>query len=157
MKKIIFAMITTSVIFTSGAVFDGLDNQDMTEPKSHFWEYNPMKYNTYTKGQCTYYVFDRVRQDGHKIGNEWHDAKYWAKYAKNDGYTVNEKPNKGSILQSSRGKHGHVAYVEEVNKDGSLKVTDMNYDKPYEITSRTINSLDVNSYQYIHPKNNNKA
>ena len=67
MKKWIFLMVFVCMIFTAGAVFDGLDNQDMTEPTIHFWEKNPMKYNTYAKGQCTYYVFDRVKEDHHLL------------------------------------------------------------------------------------------
>lgn len=31
MKKWIFLMVFVCMIFTAGAVFDGLDNQDMTE------------------------------------------------------------------------------------------------------------------------------
>ncbi|SUM72353.1 secretory antigen SsaA [Staphylococcus saccharolyticus] len=56
MRKLIIPIVIASLLFTSGAVIDGLDNQDMTEPESHFWEMNPIKYNTYKKGQCTYYV-----------------------------------------------------------------------------------------------------
>ena len=40
-----------------------------------------MKLNLYAKGQCTYYVFDRIRQDGNMISNRWGDAKYWANEA----------------------------------------------------------------------------
>ena len=34
---------------------------------------------------------------------------------------------KGSILQSSKGKYGHVAYIETINEDGSMQVSEMNY------------------------------
>ena len=57
-----------------------------------------MKLNLYAKGQCTYYVFDRIRQDGNMISNRWGDAKYWANEAK-EGYKVNDNPSVGSILQ----------------------------------------------------------
>ena len=40
-----------------------------------------MKLNLYAKGQCTYYVFDRIRQDSNMISNRWGDAKYWANEA----------------------------------------------------------------------------
>ena len=79
-----FLMVFVCMIFTAGAVFDGLDNQDMTEPTIHFGK-NPMKYNTYAKGQCTYYVFDRVKEDHHLISNQWGDAKHWANKAKKQG------------------------------------------------------------------------
>ena len=147
-------MIFVCMIFTGGAIFDGLDNQDMTEPTIHFWEKNPMKYNTYAKGQCTYYVFDRVKEDHHLISNQWDDAKYWANKAKKQGYTVNENPTKGSILHYPKGKHGHVAYVEQVNNDGSLIVSDMNFRKPYEITTRFVDVYQVDQFNYIHPKSN---
>ena len=112
-----------------------------------------MKYNTYAKGQCTYYVFDRVK-DHHLISNQWGDAKHWANKAKKQGYTVNENPTKGSILHYPKGKHGHVAYVEQVNNDGSLIVSDMNFRKPYEITTRFVDVDQVDQFNYIHPKSN---
>lgn len=37
MRKLIIPIVIASLLFTSGAVIDGLDNQDMTEPESHFW------------------------------------------------------------------------------------------------------------------------
>ena len=154
MKKWIFLMVFVCMIFTAGAVFDGLDNQDMTEPTIHFWEKNPMKYNTYAKGQCTYYVFDRVKEDHHLISNQWGDAKHWANKAKKQGYTVNENPTKGYILHYPKGKHGHVAYVEQVNNDGSLIVSDMNFRKPYEITTRFVDVDQVDQFNYIHLKSN---
>ena len=81
---------------------------------------------------------DRVKEDHHLISNQWGDAKHWANKAKKQGYTVNENPTKGSILHYPKGKHGHVAYVEQVNNDGSLIVSDMNFRKPYEITTRFV-------------------
>ncbi|WP_254256519.1 CHAP domain-containing protein [Macrococcus epidermidis] len=70
---------------------------------------DPMAINTYDKGQCTYYVFDKVKKDGNMIERSWRDAKHWAKLAKQDGYNVNHSPRKGALLQSPRGTQGHVA------------------------------------------------
>ena len=64
--------------------------------------------NLYTSGQCTYYVFDKV---GGKIGSTWGNANNWAN-AVQDGYTVNNKPKQGAVMQTSQGVFGHVAYVE---------------------------------------------
>ena len=111
-----------------------------------------MKINTYKKGQCTYYVFERVKNDGNKINNTWSDAKHWDKKAIDDGYIVDRNPKKGSILQSSKGKYGHVAYIETINEDGSIQVSEMNYTQPYEITKRTIHTYDIKNYYYIHPQ-----
>ena len=55
------------------------------------------------------------------------------------GYTVNNTPEKGSILQTSEGSYGHVAYVESVGSNGSVTVSEMNYSGgPYVKDTRTI-------------------
>ncbi|PNZ27783.1 CHAP domain-containing protein, partial [Staphylococcus petrasii] len=68
--------------------------------------------NLYTPGQCTWYVYDKV---GGKIGSTWGNANNWASAAQSAGYTVNNTPAKGAILQTTQGSMGHVAYVESVN------------------------------------------
>ena len=78
---------------------------------------------------------ERVKNDGNKINNTWSDAKHWDKKAIDDGYIVDRNPKKGSILQSSKGKYGHVAYIETINEDGSMQVSEMNYTQPYEISN----------------------
>ncbi|GGB08914.1 CHAP domain-containing protein [Macrococcus hajekii] len=115
---------------------------------------DPMAYNTYDKGQCTFYVFDKVKLDGKMIERSWRDAKYWAEHAKEDGYTVNQQPAQGALLQSRRGKQGHVAYVEHVYPNGSIKITEMNYIEPFHVSERLLTSSDIKRYQFIHPKIN---
>lgn len=117
---------------------------------------DPMAINTYDKGQCTYYVFDKVKKDGNMIERSWRDAKYWEKLAKQDGYNVNHSPRKGALLQSPRGTQGHVAYIKHVYQNGNVKVSEMNYIKPYEITERIIYKKDLSRYKIIHPKTNPK-
>ncbi|MBF2178441.1 CHAP domain-containing protein [Staphylococcus warneri] len=104
--------------------------------------------NLYTAGQCTYYVYDRV---GGKVGSTWGNANNWANAAAAAGYTVNNRPAAGAILQTTQGGFGHVAYVESVNSDGSIRVSEMNYGHgPGVVTSRTISASQAGSYNYIH-------
>lgn len=104
--------------------------------------------NLYTVGQCTYYVFDRV---GGTIGSTWGNASNWASAAAAAGYTVNNRPSVGAILQTTQGAFGHVAYVESVGSDGSIRVSEMNYGYgPGVVTSRTISASQAASYNYIH-------
>lgn len=104
--------------------------------------------NLYTAGQCTWYVYDRV---GGKIGSTWGNANNWASAASAAGYTVNNTPEKGSILQTSEGSYGHVAYVESVGSNGSVTVSEMNYSGgPYVKDTRTISANEASSYNYIH-------
>ncbi len=107
--------------------------------------------NLYTSGQCTWYVFDRRSQAGKPISTYWSDAKYWASNASNDGYQVNNSPAVGSIMQSTPGPYGHVAYVERVNADGSILISEMNYTNgPYNTDYRTIPASEISLYAYIH-------
>lgn len=154
MKKRITTLVTLGLIITGIATYDGIDNRDMTEPENTLWSTNPMKHNNYVKGQCTNYVFDRVRDAGNKIGRSWGDAKYWKVKAQQDGYTVNHHPKVGSILQSTKGKYGHVAYIEHVFDDGTIKVKEMNFYHPFEITTRDISPQALKKYYIIHPKEN---
>ncbi|EJH4515474.1 CHAP domain-containing protein [Staphylococcus pseudintermedius] len=104
--------------------------------------------NLYTVGQCTYYVFDRI---GGTIGSTWGNASNWASAAAAAGYTVNNRPSAGAILQTTQGAFGHVAYVESVGSDGSIRVSEMNYGYgPGVVTSRTISASQAASYNYIH-------
>ncbi|MCQ9278577.1 LysM peptidoglycan-binding domain-containing protein [Staphylococcus borealis] len=107
--------------------------------------------NLYTAGQCTWYVFDRRAQAGKPISTYWSDAKYWAGNAAADGYTVDHNATVGSIMQSTTGYYGHVAYVERVNADGSILISEMNYaNGPYNTNTRTIPASVVSSYNFIH-------
>ncbi|WP_323703999.1 LysM peptidoglycan-binding domain-containing protein [Mammaliicoccus sp. Dog046] len=107
--------------------------------------------NLYDWGQCTYYVFDRRGQAGSSISTYWGDAKYWAGAAQADGFRVDSTPAVGSIMQSTAGQYGHVAYVESINADGSLLISETNYNTPPGVTDyRTIPASEVYNYSYIH-------
>lgn len=104
--------------------------------------------NLYTAGQCTYYVYDKV---GDKIGSNWGNANNWANAAAAAGYTVNNKPSAGAIMQTSQGYYGHVAYVESVSSNGSVTVSEMNYGHGAGVvTTRTISASQAASYNFIH-------
>lgn len=108
--------------------------------------------NFYQEGQCTFYVFEKRLKIDKRIPTSWGDAKHWAERAKKDGFKVNGKPAKGSILQTDYGDLGHVAIVKEVHSNGNIVVSDMNYEKPYEVTKRVITSDRLHNYQFIHEK-----
>ena len=107
--------------------------------------------NLYDWGQCTYYVIDRRSQAGSAISTYWGDAKYWAGAAQADGFRVDSTPAVGSIMQSTTGQYGHVSYVESINSDGSLLVSETNYNTAPGVTDyRTIPASQVYNYSYIH-------
>ncbi len=108
------------------------------------------KNNLYTSGQCTWYVFDKRAKDGETISTFWGDARNWAGQAAASGFKVDHKPEVGAILQTVKGPYGHVAYVERVNLDGSIFISEMNWVAPYITSTRTISSSEVSSYNFIH-------
>lgn len=114
---------------------------------------DPMANNTYDEGECTYHVFELVKNDLNMIERRWGDAEHWAERAEADGYTVDRTPEEGSILQTPRGEIGHVAYVTAVGED-AIEVSEMNYYEPFEVTERTIEAENIDDYNYIHPKEN---
>lgn len=99
----------------------------------------------YAPGQCTQWAWYK-RQDLPLLGN----ANAWARNAAAAGYVVNRTPSAGSIFQTSSGWYGHVGYVESVNGDGSITVTEMNYGVPYRVTRSTIPAGSVGNFNYIH-------
>ena len=103
--------------------------------------------NLYTSGQCTCMFMIKLVEKSDQHGN----ANSWATAAQAAGFTVNNTPEEGAIMQSSEGAFGHVAFVESVNNDGSITVSEMNYDGgPFAISTRTISASEASSYNYIH-------
>ncbi len=154
MKK--FFITLGILLIGAGGLFyaDSLSEGGLIEDIKYVILPDPMANNSYDEGECTYYVFDLVKNDLNMIENSWGDAEHWAERAVSDGYTVNQEPKNGSILQTSRGEIGHVAYVTEVNSDDSILISEMNFYEPYEITERTIEAEDIRDYNFIHPEEN---
>lgn len=101
----------------------------------------------YGAGQCTQWAWSKRRDIPSNLGN----ANTWAARAAAAGYTVNRTPSAGAIFQTSSGWYGHVGYVEEVNSDGSITVTEMNYNySPYLVIRATIPAGSVGRFNYIH-------
>nr|WP_263315021.1 LysM peptidoglycan-binding domain-containing protein [Mammaliicoccus sp. Marseille-Q6498] len=107
--------------------------------------------NLYDWGQCTWHVFNRRQAIGKPISTYWWNANNWANGAIKDGYTVNHRPTVGSILQSSAGYYGHVSFVERINSNGSILVSEMNFSAgPGIVTYRTVPAYQISNYNFIH-------
>ncbi|GGD99835.1 CHAP domain-containing protein [Jeotgalicoccus aerolatus] len=112
--------------------------------------------NYYTWGSCAWYVFEKRSSMGMSVGNGWGDAKSWASNAQAAGYSVNNTPSVGSIMQApayTNGSYGqgHVAIVERVNGDGSILVSEMQFGGGLgDKSTRTISASNVSSHNFIH-------
>ena len=89
--------------------------------------------NGYTYGYCTWYVKNR-RAD---IGNFWGDAHAWYGSAQAAGYATGRVPQAGAIGVDFTGPYGHVVYVESVNGNGTVNISEMNYRGYGVISTRT--------------------
>lgn len=108
--------------------------------------------NRYDYGYCTYYAYNRRAEIGRPVGSFWGNAVSWAGYAASSGYTVNNTPTVGGVLQQGggvAGGYGHVAFVEEVHADGSIRVSEMNYVGWNIVSSRDIDAGQAAGYHYI--------
>lgn len=99
--------------------------------------YEPPHLGTYANGKfaygyCTWYVASRrpVPWTG--------DAWEWFGGARAMGFPTGQTPQPGSIMVTWESWVGHVAYVEQVNADGSWVVSEMNYKGWGIISTRTI-------------------
>lgn len=96
--------------------------------------------NTYFKGYCTWYVKDRRPDLPNMLGN----GGEWVANAKSQGYSTGSKPQVGAVAETS----GHVAYVEAVNGDGTITISEMNGTAGFgNVGSRNV---PASSYNYIY-------
>ena len=95
---------------------------------------------SFVQGQCHSWVAYRINQLNaaqlqgtfdntyrQPAGQEWWNPSHWKVAAQAAGITVNDTPALGSVAWWSA-DGGHVAYVEAVNADGSVQISEMNVD-----------------------------
>lgn len=75
--------------------------------------------NTYVKGQCTWYVKNKRPDLPNRLGN----GGQWVKNAAARGFATGKTPKVGAVAEQP----GHVAYVEAINSNGTVKISEMNY------------------------------
>jgi surface antigen len=90
--------------------------------------------NTYDYGYCTWYVKNRR---GASIPNGLGNANTWYSRAAGMGMAVGSTPRAGAVGTTTRGSLGHVVYVESVNADGSINISEMNAPTWGAVTHRT--------------------
>ncbi len=108
--------------------------------------------NKYAYGYCTYYAYNKRAAAGRPVGSNWGNATTWAALAMASGFSVDNSPRAGDVFQTSGGwgGYGHVGYVEKVNGDGSILVSEMNYAGWNVVSSRTLSRGEASSYNFIH-------
>lgn len=80
--------------------------------------------NTYDYGYCTWYAKNRR---GASLPNGLGNANTWYLRAQAAGMAVGATPRAGAVGTTTGGSLGHVVYVESVNADGTVNISEMNY------------------------------
>lgn len=95
--------------------------------------------NTYARGYCTFYAKSRRSDLPNNLGN----ASTWVARARAQGFATGSSPRVGAIGQQGN----HVVFIEAVNANGTVTVSEMNYAGLGIVSSRTV---PAGSFQYIY-------
>jgi surface antigen len=83
-------------------------------------------YNGYDYGWCTWYVANKRLAAGAPMPTNLGNAATWAVRAAAYGLATGRRPQVGAAVVTSTSGAGHVAYVERINPDGTIWVSEMN-------------------------------
>ena len=96
--------------------------------------------NTYYRGYCTWYAKERRPDLPNQLGN----GGQWVAAASARGYATGTTPRAGAIAEMP----GHVAYVESVNGDGTIVISEMNGPAGFGVVgTRTVTA---SQFRYIY-------
>ncbi len=95
--------------------------------------------NGYSAGYCTWYAKSKRPDLPNNLGN----ANTWVSRARAQGIPTGSTPRVGAIGQQGM----HVVYVEAVNNDGTVTISEMNFKGRGVISSRTVAA---GTFQYIY-------
>ncbi len=109
---------------SSGVVGDGSN----TYPKRNACPRDNLQYGFYGGYvcQCVSYTGWKVYERyGYRI-SAWGDAKNWPNSARRLGFRVDHNPEAGSVAISTGGAYGHAMWVESINRNGTINVSEYN-------------------------------
>ena len=101
--------------------------------------------NAYALGNCTWYVYNRMKQFGKSIYPYMGNANEWSStYYLTEGATLVDNPQAGDIVIFNTGvygshpAYGHVGVCEAVLEDGSFIISEMNVSGEYSMSYRIL-------------------
>lgn len=107
--------------------------------------------NGYDYGYCTWYVAVKRAQIGRPVPSNLGNASTWLSLSSRAGMATGSTPAAGAVIWTPpRDFYGHVGYVESVNEDGSVLVSEMNVVGWGRVSSRTMSAEQAAAYRYIY-------
>ncbi len=147
----------------SGSMYSGVNTYPWQAdcPQKQDW-YGTVWQGHYIGGyvcECVSYVGWKA-YEAYGLVLAWGNAYNWDNRGRALGYRVDHNPEGDSIGQIDGGQYGHVFWVESVNADGSINVTEYNNAYATKLYSglfrygdfgaRTISASEARKYNYIH-------
>lgn len=113
--------------------------------------------NAYPWGQCTWWSYERRHQLGLNTGSYFGNAQSWGASASALGYWVDNTARAvGDVIvfapgqEGASAEYGHVAIVEAINPDGSIKISESNAQGLGVISSREFTAAQAANFTYVH-------
>jgi len=104
--------------------------------------------------QCTSYAGWKVQEFWGVYISSWGNARDWGNTATRLGYVVDNNPTPHSVAYSTSGIYGHVMWVESINANGTINLTEYNNPSssksglPGDFGARY--NVNPAAYRYIH-------
>src|SRR4029079_4055940 len=100
---------------------------------------------------CTWWAATRRAQAGRPIPSNLGNASTWKILAQRAGRGVGNAPQAGAVIWTPpRDYYGHVGYVESVDADGTVHVSEMNVMGWGRVSSKTLSAAEAARYGYIY-------
>lgn len=107
--------------------------------------------NGYDRGYCTWWAAMRRSETGRPIPSNLGNASTWLSRAAAAGYATGRVPQAGAVIWTPpRDFYGHVGYVESVNPDGSVNISEMNVSGWNRVSRTTLSPEQAARYSYIY-------
>ncbi|HKX73270.1 MAG TPA: CHAP domain-containing protein [Candidatus Saccharimonadales bacterium] len=99
--------------------------------------------------ECVSYTAFRVGASGRYQPTGFGNANQWPGYARARGIPVDSNPRVGDVAVWPVGYYGHVMYVEGVAPDGSIYISEYNFDWTGRYSERSISSSTWRSQGFV--------
>ena len=106
--------------------------------------------NGYDYGYCTWWVAERRIQVGDPLPSNLGNASSWPYIARMAGLAEGNTPKLYAAAVTSTVGEGHVVFVEAVNRDGSIVISEMNHEGWAVKDTQTIDAATASRYIYIY-------
>ena len=107
--------------------------------------------NGYDYGYCTWWAAVRRSQIGRPVPSNLGNASTWKILAQRAGFGVGNAAAAGAVIWTPpHDYYGHVGFVESVDADGTVHVSEMNVAGWGRVSKKTLSPAQAAAYAYIY-------